>query len=156
MGVYYILLLTVSSLLALIDAAAIYPTHAGGVTKFDVESSSRMLLPAQSTRSVQRFLRMDKENEGTEERALPYEILHAMNHVDNVVSTGIKESSILQWLENISRWLKYMYWLWKRKTPDEAKKLLGLHHVVDIKSHPNYDTWIGYKQAYNKKFDITD
>ncbi|KAG6963660.1 hypothetical protein JG687_00006417 [Phytophthora cactorum] len=105
---------------------------------------------------------MDKVDEGpsditnSEERALPNDILNAANHAENVISTGIKESSILKWLDKISLKLKYRYWLLKKMKPEDVKNLLGLHFVSNIESHPNYHTWLGYKKAYNKRYKIVE
>lgn len=154
-------LLTVVSLLVSIDAASTY-RHLATFTASNAETVPHTLAPAERTITVRRFLRTDKKDEGdddvadSEERALPNEILRAGNHAENVISTGIKESSILKWLDKISLKLKYKYWLLTGKTPADAKKLLGAHYVSNFESHPNYQTWLGYKRAYNKKHNTVE
>ncbi|KAG2996642.1 hypothetical protein PC121_g10748 [Phytophthora cactorum] len=148
--------------LVLLIAATLLPgTNTASAYSYDKQPTAMTASDSNSTIS-KRSLRMDKVDEGpsditnSEERALPNDILNAANHAENVISTGIKESSILKWLDKISLKLKYRYWLLKKMKPEDVKNLLGLHFVSNIESHPNYHTWLGYKKAYNKRYKIVE
>ncbi|KAG6970897.1 hypothetical protein JG688_00004666 [Phytophthora aleatoria] len=63
-------------------------------------------------------------------------------------------NSLLTKLDNLMAKLEYKFWLLKKRTPEKAKTKLGLHHVPNYIDHPNYDKWLGYLRAYNKKHKI--
>uniref|UniRef100_H3H8G4 3-methyl-2-oxobutanoate hydroxymethyltransferase n=1 Tax=Phytophthora ramorum TaxID=164328 RepID=H3H8G4_PHYRM len=126
-------------------------------------TSSRMLPIDQNDSVARRFLRTDKtdheDGDAThdEERGVGIvqseleSLLKVPSHVESMARQAIKGSSILNMLDKLSLKVRYKYWLLKGKTPEEVKKLLGLHFVSDMKTHPNYQDWFGYEKVYNKK-----
>ncbi|KAL4146417.1 hypothetical protein PRNP1_012281 [Phytophthora ramorum] len=126
-------------------------------------TSSRLLPIDQNDSVARRFLRTDKtdheDGDAThdEERGVGIvqseleSLLKVPSHVESMARQAIKGSSILNMLDKLSLKVRYKYWLLKGKTPEEVKKLLGLHFVSDMKTHPNYQDWFGYEKVYNKK-----
>ncbi|KAL3657409.1 hypothetical protein V7S43_017728 [Phytophthora oleae] len=152
MGLTGIALLVLFSLVMNINAASL---HKNNMKQFAASNTKSMhVLPfPRDTSGVSRYLRTGPTPD-SEERAIPNEILNAVDHAGKVFMTGIysHDSSFLNWLDRFFLRLEYKYWLLKRKTPEDAAKILGLHHVLNIESHPNYQKWLGYLEAYDKKF----
>ncbi|ETP32836.1 hypothetical protein F442_18559 [Phytophthora nicotianae P10297] len=157
MTLFRFVLLITAALLVDIDTASAYTNDklSDTVTASNSHVSETPYAASICKRSL-RLGTVDEDSSNSEERALLNEIMHAANHAENVIITGFKESSILNWLDKISQKLQYRYWLWKKTKPEAAKKQLGLHHVSNIESHPNYQKWLRYKEAYNKKNNILE
>ncbi|KAE9284114.1 hypothetical protein PR003_g26938 [Phytophthora rubi] len=123
------ILLAVVSLLTSADAVLAFG-HANQLTPFtapDAQPWPPVLTSTQSSTALKRSLRTDKKTQDNhddvddqEERAVQTNVFdHALDHVGNVVSTGLKESTFLKKLDDkIDLW----YWRLMRKTLEKLRK----------------------------------
>ncbi|KAE9277390.1 hypothetical protein PF008_g28867 [Phytophthora fragariae] len=152
------ILLAVVSLLTSADAVLAFG-HANQLTPFTAPNAQPwppVLTSTQSSIALKRSLRADKKTQDNhddvddqEERAVQTNVFdHALDHVGNVVSTGLKESTFLKKLDDkIDLW----YWRLMRKTLEKLRKQLGLDNLANIKDHSNYERWARFARSYAKR-----
>ncbi|KAG3066822.1 hypothetical protein PC128_g19614 [Phytophthora cactorum] len=145
----------VPSLVLVITAAILFAIgNAVSVTTVSTQATldfpSRVVESDQGDKMKRRFLRSDT----TGDRALHNDPFLTVDDVFHEFGKKFYGNSLLTKLDNLMAKLEYKFWLLKKRTPEKAKTKLGLHHVPNYKDHPNYDKWIGYLRAYNKKHKI--